>query len=125
MSLGDPPRPSRDIDWTNVEFLTVNATKESEEFHLFVKSPSLADLGVNAKPGDGQKRRLIGGETRALSHMAVRLKSEEAAFRCGRYQPNQARPDLLGIPLSLSAALSLGCLSVRRYFFFLPVSAEC
>ena len=61
-----------------------------------------------------QKRRLIGGEKRALEHMNLRLQAEANAFRCGRYQPNQARPDLLGPPLSLSAALSFGCLSVRK-----------
>ena len=57
----------------------------------------------------------MGGESNALKHLEIRLKAEENAFKRGFYQPNQARPDILGPPLSLSAAMSNGAISVRLY----------
>lgn len=75
----------------------------------------MADVGVPEEPESHRKRRLIGGERNALKHLALRLRAEESAFRAGFYKPTQARPDLLGPPLSLSAALALGTVSVRLY----------
>lgn len=75
--------------------------------------PSLKDVGVPEQPEACRKRRLVGGETNALQHLAIRLKAEESAFHAGFYQPTQARPDILGAPLSLSSSLSLGSVSVR------------
>lgn len=66
-----------------------------------------------------RNRKIIGGETNALKHFEIRLRAEETAFRSGFYQPNQARPDLLGPPLSLSAAISVGAMSVRLSVLFL------
>lgn len=71
------------------------------------------DVGVPENLEAHQKRRIVGGESNALKHLAIRLRAEETAFRNGFYQPNQARPDLLGPPLSLSAAISIGAISVR------------
>ena len=31
------------------------------------------------------------------------------------YQPNQARPDIMGAPSSLSAAITFGAISIRLY----------
>ena len=75
--------------------------------------PSLSEIGVADVPLAHQKRRIIGGETIALKHLASRFQAEKSAFIAGFYQPNQARPDLIGPPLSISAAISLGAISVR------------
>jgi cryptochrome len=80
---------------------------------LFGGVPTLSEVGIPENPVDLRGRRIIGGETNALKHFAIRLQAEETAFRGGFYQPNQARPDLLGPPLSLSAAISVGAISVR------------
>lgn len=75
--------------------------------------PTLKDIGVPENPVGHQKRKIIGGETNALRALESRLRVEETAFRNGFYQPNQARPNLLGPPMSMSAAISVGALSVR------------
>lgn len=67
------------------------------------------------EPNIGERMvRWEGGESRALTLLEERVNVERNAFKEGYYLPNQARPDLLGRPTSLSAALSIGCLSVRR-----------
>lgn len=58
-----------------------------------------------------------GGESQALENLAIRLKAEEEAFKRGSYLPNQACPDLVGPPSSLSPHLRFGCLSVRRFYY--------
>ena len=58
---------------------------------------------------------MVGGETVALEQMVPRLQMEASAFVRGLYRPLQARPDLLGPPLSLSAAIAQGAISVRLY----------
>lgn len=75
--------------------------------------PSLEEAGIPENPPEWRKRRVAGGEKNALKHMEIRLRAEEKAFKAGFYQPNQARPDLLGPPLSLSAGFALGAVSVR------------
>ena len=77
---------------------------------LLNELPKLGDIGVNEIPVAHQKRKTIGGEKNAIELMAGRLKVEENAFLAGLYRPNQARPDLLGPSLSLSAGI--------LYFYF-------
>ena len=77
--------------------------------------PTVGDLGVEENPLAHQKRQVVGGETVALQQMAQRLKVEREAFLKGSCRPLQARPDLLGPPLSMSAAIALGAISVRLY----------
>lgn len=80
---------------------------------MFSEIPNLVQIGVKEIPVAHQKRKIIGGETNALKQMILRLKAEEKAFLAGLYQPNQARPDILGPSLSLSSAIALGAISVR------------
>lgn len=80
---------------------------------MFSRVPTLNEVGVKENPLAHQKRKLIGGETNALAEMIPRLEVERDAFLKGFYRPNQARPDLLGPPLTLSAAITLGAISVR------------
>jgi len=68
---------------------------------------------VKPIPEKLRKRVLKGGETLALKNLALRLEVETAAFKAGLFQPNQARPNLLGPPLSLSCAINIGALSIR------------
>lgn len=72
------------------------------------------------QPGVGTAEAIVlweGGETRALRQLEDRARVETEAFKQGLYLPNQAQPNLLAPPTSLSAALSTGCLSVRRYAY--------
>ena len=71
------------------------------------------DIGVPENPILHQKRKITGGETKAIKDLVIRLDVEEASFRRGIVRPSQNKPDLLGPPLSLSAAISLGAISVR------------
>ena len=88
-------------------------------YQLFTEVPKFSDLVLPLKIIEFQesnnKRVLLGGETQALKYLEKRLQAEERAFLAGLYQPNQARPDILGLPLSLSASLSFGALSIRLY----------
>jgi len=115
MSLGDPPKPVEDPDWTGVNFSNITAM-ESAEFVLFEGMPSLSEIGVADIPLAQRKRRIIGGEVTALKTLETRLRAEKSAFLAGFYQPNQARPDLLGPPLSISSAISMGAISVRFFY---------
>ncbi|XP_046452816.1 cryptochrome-1-like [Daphnia pulex] len=116
MSVGDPPKPVADPEWKGVKFLTLEPF-ESNRFTLFGGVPTLSQIGVPENPVGCRGRRIFGGETNALKHFAIRLQAEETAFRSGFYQPNQARPDLLGPPLSLSAAISVRAISVRLFYW--------
>ena len=76
--------------------------------------PSLSDIGLTYDiPANLRKRVLVGGESNALKYLEDRLKAEESAFQSMLYQPNQARPDILGPPQTLSAAISYGAISIR------------
>lgn len=80
---------------------------------MFIGFPTLDELGVKDVPGAHKKRKIVGGETIALKQLADRLKVEKNAFMSGSYRPLQADPDLLGPQLSMSAAITLGAISVR------------
>ncbi|KAI9563084.1 CRY-D [Daphnia sinensis] len=116
MSVGDPPKPVADPEWKDVKFVSIEPFK-TNKFTLFDGVPTLGAVGVPENPVGCRNRKIVGGETNALKHFAIRLRAEESAFRSGFYQPNQARPDLLGPPLSLSAAISLGAMSVRLFYW--------
>ena len=80
---------------------------------LFTNFPTLDEVGVKEIPLVNKRCQLLGGETMALEQMVLRLKLEEHAFVKGFYRPLQARPDILGPQLSMSAAIALGAISVR------------
>jgi len=84
---------------------------------MFSRVPTLGQIGVKENVlGAHRKRRLVGGETVALEQLLLRVKLEEDEFnKAGlcRYQPLQNRADLLASPLSLSAAIAHGTISVR------------
>lgn len=130
-TIGDPARPVESVSWSGIHFCNIStidrcsfevnyadtSTRVERWFNIFYflnqmfdGVPTLARLGV----ADKSECRLLGGETEGLLQLSRRLKVEEAAFRSGFYQPNNARPDILGNSnVSLSAAVSLGCVSVR------------
>ncbi|XP_067615361.1 cryptochrome-1 [Eurosta solidaginis] len=115
--IGQPPRPVEDPDWEDVEFLQfpeilrkeLNVLKQfpiPEDFDIFPDTVCYV-AKVNWR----------GGEQQALLHLAERLKVEEHAFKSGYYLPNQAHPNILESPKSMSAHLRFGCLSVRRFYW--------
>lgn len=84
-------------------------------WQVFSGVPSAQEMGVTPEVGVEQSIvRWEGGESRALRQLEDRAVVEAEAFKRGLYLPNQSQPDLLAPPTSLSAALSAGCLSVRR-----------
>ena len=82
---------------------------------MFNQVPTLKEVGVEENIVANKNPLIIGGESVALEQMVLRLKAEEEAFLKGLYRPLQARPDLLGPPLVLSAAIAIGAISVRLY----------
>ena len=81
---------------------------------MFSQVPTAGEIGVKNVPLAHQKRRIIGGETVALEQLLLHLKAEKEALVTGQYRPlQQAQPDLLNPPLSMSAAIAIGTLSVR------------
>lgn len=115
--MGKPLRPAPNPDWTNVHFPQIPSNLATE-LNLWETVPHPEDFGIFPEP-EWSLRHLewIGGETQALQKLKNRLSVEAEAFQKGIYLPNQASPDLLGPPSSLSAYLRFGCLSVRRFYW--------
>ncbi|PSN30513.1 Cryptochrome-1 [Blattella germanica] len=113
--IGPPPRPVSDVNWNTVTFGKL-PDYLAEEFKMFPEIPHPEDFNIFREAKTEKLIRWDGGETKALKQLLDRLDVEESAFRQGYYLPNQAQPDLLGPPTSLSPALRFGCLSVRRKF---------
>ncbi|MPC19637.1 Cryptochrome-1 [Portunus trituberculatus] len=111
--LGDPPKPSPNPDWENVLFGNIS-DEVAQKIKLFPHVPSVEEQGYTRI---GECPVYIGGEKVALAHLQERLIVEENAFRDGYILPNQVNPDLLGPPMSMSAALRFGCLSVRKFYW--------
>lgn len=89
-----------------------------KQLNLLEKLPTPQKLGVQFESINSERMiRWIGGETQALQYLQTRLESEKKAFSEGYYLPNQANPDLLGRPTSLSPALRHGCISVRLFYW--------
>uniref|UniRef100_T1PEJ3 Cryptochrome-1 n=1 Tax=Musca domestica TaxID=7370 RepID=T1PEJ3_MUSDO len=115
--IGLPPRPADDPDWTNVEFIQIEENL-IKELRGFLEFPTPEQFNIfPEKLSYLAKTKWIGGETQALLHLRERLNVEENAFRCGRYLPNQASPNILESPKSMSAHLRFGCLSVRKFYW--------
>lgn len=112
-TLGLPPKPSPNPDLEDVTFGEV-----SDELALKIKLyPQVPSPEEQKYTRNGESPIYIGGETAALALLKNRLIVEENAFRDGYILPNQVNPDLLGPPLSMSAALRFGCLSVRKFYW--------
>lgn len=114
--IGPPPRPVNDPDLRNAKFGKL-PDYLADEFKMVEETLIPEHFGIIREV---ESERLIcweGGEMKALNDLQNRLDIEEIAFRQGVYLPNQAQPDLLGPPTSLSPALRFGCLSVRRFYW--------
>ncbi|KAF8773899.1 Cryptochrome-1 like protein [Argiope bruennichi] len=111
-AVSPPPRPEPDLNLDGVLMPRDDSTLQD-----LPNEPE--DLGVYPECIQQKNKIWVGGEVRALEHLRERLKVEEAALADGFFMPTQAQPDLLGPSMSLSAALSLGCLSVRKLYWSL------
>nr|XP_042908256.1 cryptochrome-1 [Parasteatoda tepidariorum] len=106
-SLGPPPKPEPPLKFENIML--------SNEEVLDSKIPSSPeDLGATMECPEQTNRIWRGGERKALELLNNRLQIEKDAAESGILMPNQAQPDLLSPSMSLSAPLSMGCLSVRK-----------
>ena len=79
----------------------------------------LADIKPEFRAQNERINEWYGGESKALEDLSARMLNEEKAFHMGIIHPNQSKPTLLGAPLSLSAHLRFGCISVRKFFWTL------
>ncbi|CAL4241060.1 unnamed protein product, partial [Meganyctiphanes norvegica] len=82
---------------------------------LYNGVPTPEQLGYD--PEGREDMQYIGGETYALKLLKQRLVTEEEAFINFFILPEQTKQDLLGPPMSLTAAISIGCLSVRKFYW--------
>ncbi|XP_035216341.1 cryptochrome-1-like isoform X2 [Stegodyphus dumicola] len=110
--LGLPEKPQSEVNFNEV----IIPDDEKLDSKLLAKPE---EFGINMECAEQINKIWIGGEIRALEHLEERLKIEKIAFSSGYFMPNQINPDLLGPPMSMSAALSNGCLSVRRFYWSL------
>ncbi|KAK4299626.1 hypothetical protein Pmani_028111 [Petrolisthes manimaculis] len=111
--LGDPPRALPNPEWDDVIFGEI-----TDELATKLKlAPQVPTPEMQGWTQNGEAPVYVGGERRALQHLKSRLRVEEDAFRDGYILPNQVNPDFLGPPLSMSAALRFGCLSVRKFYW--------
>lgn len=115
--VGLPPRPLDPPDWQGTLIGKLSKTVY-KELNGFERIPTPENFGlyydVNCQMST---YRWKGGEKDALDLLSIRLMIEEEAFRNESYMPNQAAPDLLHSPTSMSAALRFGCLSVRKFYW--------
>ncbi|XP_064627146.1 cryptochrome-1-like isoform X2 [Lineus longissimus] len=111
--LGVPERPLDDADLTKVNLPA--SDDHDNKFGL----PTLEMLGIEPECEKQLQRHniWIGGESQALEQLATRKEIERKAFECDRILPMQSAPDLLGQPMSCSAHLRFGCLSIRKFYW--------
>ncbi|XP_074647612.1 cryptochrome-1-like [Tubulanus polymorphus] len=111
--IGPPPKPVVDPDFSGISLPV------PDDFDKRFVLPSLNDLGVQPEDENQLNRKYVwvGGETKALELLKSRLAHEKKAFEEGVCLPNQYSPDLVGAPLSMSAHLRFGCLSVRKFYW--------
>ncbi|KAL9895760.1 circadian regulator cryptochrome [Glossina fuscipes fuscipes] len=115
--IGLPPRPAENPNWKGVNILNINETI-LEKLPGFTEIPQPEQFNVFAE--DLNRLALVkwkGGETEALILLEERLKVEGEAFKRGYYLPNQANPNILETPKSMSPHLRFGCLSVRKFYW--------
>ena len=120
-AVGPPPRPSEDVDLSNVDFVDL-ATAEnllSDNLTLFPTTPSPEMLGIEKEKDPLWKEKKIynGGEREALKYYVKRIEHEKTAFLEGTFMPNRKDPDIFNPPKSLSPDLRYGCLSVRKFYW--------
>ncbi|XP_052809529.1 cryptochrome-1-like [Mya arenaria] len=114
-AVGDPPRPVASPDLSKITFKI-----KSDHDELF-GIPDINSLGVFAESEEQDQRHndWKGGESKALVLFQHRMRVEAMAFSCGNVMPNQTFPAVAGPPLSLSAYLRFGCLSIRKFYWAL------
>ncbi|CAC5360560.1 CRY [Mytilus coruscus] len=110
-ALGDPPRPVSYPVFHNID-LPVYPDHEKK---FGIPKPQTVGVFPDCKEQNNRINEWKGGETKALDLLEKRLAIEKKAYEDGYVLPNQYSPDLLGEPMSMSAHLRFGCLSVRRF----------
>ncbi|KAL7729669.1 hypothetical protein ACLKA6_007941 [Drosophila palustris] len=115
--IGLPPRPVHDPHFGGVSFVRLSPELR-KDLRCFEQTPSPEQFNIYSdNMGYLAKINWVGGETQALTLLGERLKVEQHAFERGYYLPNQARPNILDTPKSMSPHLRFGCLSVRRFYW--------
>ncbi|WAR09022.1 CRY1-like protein [Mya arenaria] len=109
VAVGDPPRP---VDVPDLSKVTYKVNTDHDKLFGI---PDIHSFGVFAENEEQNQRHNIwmGGESKALDLLRHRM----TAFSCGNVMPNQTFPDIAGPPLSMSAHLRFGCLSIRKLYW--------
>ncbi|ALC47765.1 cry [Drosophila busckii] len=115
--IGLPPRPVDAPNLQRVSFVQLSP-ELADKLGCLQQSLTPEQFNVYSdNMGYLAKTNWRGGETQALLLLGERLKVEQHAFERGFYLPNQAMPNILEPPKSMSAHLRFGCLSVRRFYW--------
>ncbi|XP_050438858.1 cryptochrome-1-like [Adelges cooleyi] len=116
--IGQPPIPVRDVDWSSVNFQTLSSNI-LDQFNKELKdlTPEYFNMYPEIPEVRNPYNRWYGGETKALEQLQNRLEVETDSFIQGFYLPNQVVPELLVPPSSMSAAIRLGCVSIRKFYW--------
>ncbi|CAL4196199.1 unnamed protein product, partial [Meganyctiphanes norvegica] len=112
--LGEPNRPVPNPEWEDVLFAEITDNLATR-LKLYNGVPSPEQLGFY--PEGREDMQYIGGETHALKLLEKRLSIEEESLSDFFTLPEVINPDLLGPSMSLSAAITIGCLSVRKFYW--------
>ncbi|XP_050427133.1 cryptochrome-1-like [Adelges cooleyi] len=116
--IGQPPLPVPDVDWSSVIFQPL-PLDILDEFNKELKdlTPEYFSIHPEIPEVLNPHNRWYGGETKALEQLQNRLEVEANSFIQGFYLPNQIVPEMLVPPSSMSAALRLGCVSIRKFYW--------
>uniref|UniRef100_A0A182Z9F6 Cryptochrome-1 n=1 Tax=Biomphalaria glabrata TaxID=6526 RepID=A0A182Z9F6_BIOGL len=113
--VGPPPKPREDPNFTGISLPV--SEHHDEKYRL----PTLAELGVEAECEKQASPycHYLGGESKAMKLLSIRLEKERKAFSLNQSLPNQLFPELSGMPMSLSPHLRFGSMSIRKFYWLL------
>lgn len=82
---------------------------------MFRHVPTIDEIGVKENLLINQNRKLMGGETIGLEKLARRIEEHEAIISGRDQSAANAKLDFIDYSSSMSAAIALGTISIRRY----------
>ncbi|CAL4175159.1 unnamed protein product, partial [Meganyctiphanes norvegica] len=112
--LGEPDHPVPNPEWDDLLFAEITENLATR-LKLYNEVPTPELLGCY--PQGREDMQNIGGETHALNLLKRRLSMEEETLSEFFIHPEMINPDLLRQSMSLTAAITIGCLSVRKFYW--------
>ncbi|CAL4122931.1 unnamed protein product, partial [Meganyctiphanes norvegica] len=112
--LREPDHPVPNPEWDDVLFAEITEHLATR-LKLYNGVPTPEQLGYF--PEGKEEMQYLGGETHALNLLKRRLSIDEEAFMDSFIPTELINPDLLAPPMSMIPAISIGCLSVRKFYW--------